>query len=92
MKELMTNNTFALLESWAKMDKDKERPALHPDDEERWLKFVVAAFREGVDHGAVENGLENWLVEEQHWMVPQAEGMVKRYGEAIAVLKEYAKG
>ena len=88
----MTNDTFALLESWAKIDKDKERPALHPDDEERWLKFVVAAFREGVDHGAVENGLVKWLVEEEKWMVPQAERMQERYGDAIAVLKEYTKG
>ena len=64
----------------------------YPDDEERWLKFVVAAFREGVDHGAVENGLVNWLVEKEKWMVPQAEGMQKRYRDAIAVLQEYTKG
>lgn len=90
MENLMNKEVFSLLESWAEIDKNKEHPAQHPDDEGRWLEFVVTAFREGARHQDVRDELAGWLMEKKGWMEPQAEGMAKRYGEAIAVLEAYA--
>lgn len=90
MNDLIKNrDTYSLLESWAGQDKNKVPPASHPCGEKSWLEFVVAAFRDGVDHGGVSNVLADWLVKEQGWEQTRADEMAIRYVQAIAVLKEY---
>lgn len=90
MDDLIRNReTYNLLKGWAERNKNNEEPALHPCGEKSWLEFVVAAFRDGVDHGGVSNVLADWLVKEQGWEQTRADEMAIRYVQAIAVLKEY---
>lgn len=89
MDGLMSRETFALLNSWATLDADKETPAEHPNDEQRWLDFVIATYREGVDSGDVANRLAGWLMNKKGWEDVRAHEMVNRYEYAIAVLKAY---
>lgn len=89
MDGLMSRETFALLNSWATLDADKETPAEHPNDEQRWLDFVIATYREGVDSGTVANELAEWLISRKKWEDARANEMVSRYEYAIAVLKAY---
>lgn len=89
MKELLTKQTYALLDQWADLDANKEHPVEHPNDEKRWLDFVIATYREGVDSGNVANELAEWLMDKKGWEDVQAHEMVSRYEYAIAVLKAY---
>ena len=91
MKELLSEQTYALLNQWADLDADREHPAVHPNDEQRWLDFVIATYREGVESGAVANELAGWLMNEKGWEDARAHEMVDRYEYAIAVLKAYDK-
>lgn len=89
MKELLSEQTYALLNQWADLDANKEHPVEHPNDEQRWLDFVIATYREGVDSGNVANELAEWLMDKKGWEDVQAHEMVSRYEYAIAVLKAY---
>lgn len=89
MKELLSERTYTLLNQWADLDANKEHPAEHPNDEQRWLDFVIATYREGVDSGDVANRLAGWLMNKKGWEDVRAHEMVNRYEYAIAVLKAY---
>ena len=91
MEELLSEQTYALLNQWADLDAKKGEPAEHPNDEQRWLDFVIATYREGVDSGNVANELAGWLINKKGWEDARAHKMVNRYEYAIAVLKAYDK-
>lgn len=89
MKELLGEQTYALLDQWADLGANEEHPVEHPNDERRWLDFVIATYREGVESGNVANKLAEWLMDEKGWEDVRAHEMVNRYEYAIAVLKAY---
>lgn len=90
MKDLILNrNTWKKLIQWTELDRDREFPALHPDDEGRWLDFMIATFEDDVDAGAVANALPDWLVKEKGWQQEKANYMAKCYEYGIRVLKAY---
>ena len=91
VRETISEETFALLNKWAEEDAGKEYPACNEPERTDWLNFVVAAFREGVEHRAVVNELAAWLVERKGWNPQQADEMATRYERAIDVLAAYKR-
>ena len=92
MKQLLSEQTYKLLTGWADIDAGKENPATHDLDEQRWLKFVIAAFRENAPHKEVISKLPGWLKKQnEKWIDESAESMAGKYEYSIAVLNAFVQ-
>lgn len=64
LNEMLPKDTFDLLSLWEE-NCDKSAPISHPNDYERWLKFVVSLYNSDVNL-SVED-FEKWLSEDCQW-------------------------
>jgi hypothetical protein len=89
IESLTGENTFKALDNWEKLCRLSTGNS-HPNDYERWIYFVLMAFKEKSD--LTPDLLARWLVEERNWKDDDlVSKLMLDYEYGLSLLKRYAE-
>lgn len=88
LSEILPANIYQLLDNW-QATCDKSSPIDHPEDQRKWMEFVVAYVSDGECH-VTSDELERWLQEDCGWPIgfaEQANDMAINFEYSVDLLK-----
>ncbi|MFQ9098433.1 MAG: hypothetical protein ACLR50_06165 [Segatella copri] len=88
LAEILPENIYQLLDNW-QATCDKSSPIDHPEDQRKWMEFVVAYVSDGECH-VTSDEFERWLQEDCGWPIgfaEQANDMAINFEYSVDLLK-----